>query len=77
MELIITGRVIDAHEARRIGLVNEVVPSGTCRERARELAHTIAALPQPAMRTDKEAAGAASGCRSTKDCGSRRSASTG
>jgi enoyl-CoA hydratase len=56
MELIVTGRVIDAHEAQRIGLVNEVVPSGTCLERARELAHRIAALPQPAIRTDKEAA---------------------
>jgi enoyl-CoA hydratase len=56
MELIITGRVIDAQEALQIGLVNEVVPSGTCRERAVELAHSIAALPQPAIRTDKEAA---------------------
>src|SRR5260370_15985593 len=56
IELIITGRVIDAHEARQIGLVNEVVPSGTCRERAVELAREIAALPQPAIRTDKEAA---------------------
>jgi enoyl-CoA hydratase len=56
MELIITGRVIDAQEALRIGLVNEVVPSGTCLERAIELAERIAALPQPAIRTDKEAA---------------------
>jgi enoyl-CoA hydratase len=56
LELIVTGRVIDAREAQRIGLVNEVVPSGTCRERARELAHTIAGLPQPAIHTDKEAA---------------------
>jgi enoyl-CoA hydratase len=56
MELIITGRVIDADEALRIGLVNEVVPSGTCVERALELAREIAALPQPALRTDKEAA---------------------
>ena len=56
MDLIITGRVIDAREAERIGLVNEVVPSGTCVERALELAERIAALPQPAIRTDKEAA---------------------
>jgi enoyl-CoA hydratase len=56
MELIVTGRVIDAAEALRIGLVNEVVPSGGCVERALELAHQIAALPQPAIRTDKEAA---------------------
>ena len=56
MELIITGRVIDADEALRIGLVNEVVPSGTCVERALELAREIAALPQPAIHTDKEAA---------------------
>src|SRR5215204_3956028 len=56
MDLIITGRVIDAREAQEIGLVNEVVVSGTCVERALELAETIAALPQGAIRTDKEAA---------------------
>ena len=56
MELIVTGRVIDAREAQRIGLVNEVVPRGSCLARARALAHAIAALPQPALRTDREAA---------------------
>ena len=61
MELILTGRVIDATEAQRIGLVNEVVPRGTCVARARELAHALAALPQPALRTDKEAADRGSG----------------
>ena len=56
IELIVTGRVIDAREAERIGLVNEVVPSGTCVQRAIELAETIAALPQPALRSDVQAA---------------------
>lgn len=56
MELIITGRVIDALEAERIGLANEVVPSGKSLERAVELAEFICKLPQPAILTDKEAA---------------------
>lgn len=56
MELIITGKVIDAQEAYRIGLANEVVPTGTSLDRAIELAQFICTLPQPAIRTDKEAA---------------------
>ncbi|NBF01942.1 enoyl-CoA hydratase [Pseudomonas sp. Fl5BN2] len=56
MELILTGKVIDAQEAYRIGLVNEVVPSGRSLKRAMELANVLAGLPQPAMRSDKEAA---------------------
>src|SRR6478752_10874957 len=52
MELIITGRRIDVREAERIGLVHEVVPKGKALERAQELAHQIAALPQGAIRSD-------------------------
>src|SRR5881392_1616662 len=54
MELIITGRPVDAQEALRIGLANEVVPEGKALERALELAQEIAALPQGAIRSDKE-----------------------
>jgi len=56
LELIITGRVIDAREAERIGLVNQVVPKGASLKAAMEMARFLCTLPQPAMRTDKEAA---------------------
>lgn len=56
MELIITGRVIDAQEALTIGLANEIVPEGKALERALELAKFICTLPQPAIQSDKEAA---------------------
>lgn len=55
MELIITGRIFDADEAYRIGLANEVVPKGKSLERSLDLARFISNLPQPAIRTDKEA----------------------
>src|ERR687892_2508605 len=53
-ELIITGRTVDAEEALRIGLANEIVPEGRASERALELAGEIAELPQGAIRSDKE-----------------------
>ncbi|MGZ5420355.1 MAG: enoyl-CoA hydratase-related protein [Solirubrobacterales bacterium] len=54
MEMIVTGRAVDAEEALRIGLANEVVPEGKALERSLELAHQIAELPQGAIRSDKE-----------------------
>jgi enoyl-CoA hydratase/carnithine racemase len=54
MELVITGRRIGVEEAHRIGLVNEIVPRGGALERAQQLAREIAALPQGAIRSDKE-----------------------
>ena len=56
MELILTGKFIDAQEAYRIGLANEVVDTGQSLARCLELAEQLAALPQGAMRTDKQAA---------------------
>ncbi|AZC51170.1 Enoyl-CoA hydratase [Pseudomonas chlororaphis subsp. piscium] len=55
LELILTGKVICASEALAIGLVNEVVAKGRSLERALELARLLCTLPQPAMRSDKEA----------------------
>jgi enoyl-CoA hydratase len=54
MELLITGRRIGAEEALHVGLVNEIVPRGQALARAQELAREIAALPQGAIRSDKE-----------------------
>ena len=45
MELLFTGRVMDAAEARRWGLVNEVMPADRLMVRARELADHLASGP--------------------------------
>lgn len=54
LELIITGRRINAEEALRIGLVTEIVPADNLMDRAMELARAICELPQGAIRADKE-----------------------
>lgn len=54
LELIITGRRINAEEALRIGLVTEIVPADKLMDRAMELARAICELPQGAIRADKE-----------------------
>lgn len=56
LELILTGRPVEAEEAHRIGLVNEVVEPGRHLERALELAERIAGFPQETMLADRRAA---------------------
>lgn len=56
MDLILTGRPVDAREALDLGLVNRVVPAGTAREAAVALAHEIARMPQTCLRGDRRSA---------------------
>jgi enoyl-CoA hydratase len=55
MEMILTGRRIDAHEAAGAGLVTRVVPPDTTVPAALELASTVAAMPPLAVMAAKEA----------------------
>lgn len=53
-DLLLTGRVIDAAEAKEFGLVSEVVPSGQLLERAIELANDLlAASPSSICRAKR------------------------
>ncbi|HET7054122.1 MAG TPA: crotonase/enoyl-CoA hydratase family protein [Solirubrobacterales bacterium] len=56
LELILTGRPVEAEEAHRIGLVNEITAPGAHLDRALELAERIAAFPQETMLADRRAA---------------------
>lgn len=53
MDLVLTGRPVDAREALRMGLANRVVPSGQERVAAEELAAGIARFPRTCSRHDR------------------------
>ena len=54
--MILTGRIVEADEAERIGLVTEVVARGRQLERALEIAEALARFPQDTMLADRSAA---------------------
>lgn len=56
MDLILTGRPVDADEALSMGLANRLVPDGQALEAARGLARQIAGFPQLCLRNDRRSA---------------------
>jgi enoyl-CoA hydratase len=53
LDLILTGRAVSANEAHQMGLVNRIVPPGSGRREAEELARELAAFPQVCLREDR------------------------
>ena len=53
MDLILTGRKVEASEALQMGLANRVVPKGQAREAALALAQQLCGFPQETMRADR------------------------
>jgi enoyl-CoA hydratase len=56
LDLILTGRLLDAHEALSMGLLTEVVAPGAHLERALALAEGLSRFPQRTMLADRRAA---------------------
>jgi enoyl-CoA hydratase len=59
MELVLTGRMMDAAEAERSGLVARVVPAASLLQEALELGEAIAAKSQPIVAIAKDMVNAA------------------
>jgi enoyl-CoA hydratase len=59
MDLILTGRMMDAAEAEKAGLVARVVPAAKLMEEAMQVAETIAGMSLPSVLAAKEAVNAA------------------
>jgi enoyl-CoA hydratase len=55
LDLILTGRPVDAEEAKSMGLATRVVEPGAARADAEALAHRLAEVPQAGLRSDRAA----------------------
>lgn len=53
LDLMLTGRIVDAEEAWRMGLVNRLVETGEARAAAEALAQDLAGMPAAAMLSDR------------------------
>jgi enoyl-CoA hydratase len=53
MDMILTGRAVDAAEAAAMGLANRVAPAGQALAAAQELASRLAEFPQACLRGDR------------------------
>jgi enoyl-CoA hydratase len=56
LDMILTGRIVEAEEALGMGLLTEVVPQGEHLSRALEMAEALAQFPQETMLADRAAA---------------------
>jgi enoyl-CoA hydratase len=66
MDMVLTGREVLSREAKDIGLINRMVPTGSARVEAEMLAAELAALPQVSLRNDRRSLMASLG-RSVED----------
>ena len=56
LDLILTGRAVEAGEAQAMGLANRLVPAGEALAAAQTLAAQLAAFPQACLRGDRRSA---------------------
>jgi enoyl-CoA hydratase len=56
LDIILTGRILEAGEAKEMGLLTEVVPAGEHLKRSVEMAEGLATFPQDTMLADRAAA---------------------
>ena len=75
LDMILTGRIVEAEEALAMGLLTEIVPEGAHLDRALEIAEALARFPQETMLADRRAA--IEGIGMTFEEGMKREAESG